>query len=116
MPSPTHDCILLAELIADTVDTPQQVDKLFDILTDSKALIWWLQLFSAEKKIQNKIKELVFAKVETKMLDQMYNEMNQTIEETFERNAERKNEHTLESIIDDSIPGYKDLMKGGDIH
>jgi len=108
MPSPTHDCILLAELIADTVDTPQQVDKLFDILTDSKALIWWLQLFSAEKKIQNKIKELVFAKVETKMIDQMFNEMSQTIE--------RKNEHTLESIIDDSIPGYKDLMKGGDIH
>jgi len=108
MPSPTHDCILLAELIADTVDTPQQVDKLFDILTDSKALIWWLQLFSAEKKIQNKIKELVFAKVETKMIDQMFNEMSQTIE--------RKNEHTLESIIDDSIPGYKDLMKGGDKH
>jgi len=108
MPSPTHDCILLAELIADTVDTPQQVDKLFDILTDSKALIWWLQLFSAEKKIQNKIKELVFAKVETKMIDQMFNEMSQTIE--------RKNEHTLESIIDDSIPDYKDSMKGGDIH
>jgi len=108
MPSPTHDCILLAELIADTVDTPQQVDKLFDILTDSKALIWWLQLFSAEKKIQNKIKELVFAKVETKMIDQMFNEMSQTIE--------RKNEHTLESIIDDSIPGYKYLMKGGDKH
>ena len=112
MPSSTNNYLLLAELIADTIDTPQQADKLFEILTDSEALMWWLQLFSAEKKIQNEIKELVFAKVETKMIDQMFNEMSQTIE--------RKNEHTLESIIDDSIPGYKDIMKniviGGDKH
>ena len=108
MPSSTNNYLLLAELIADTIDTPQQADKLFEILTDSEALMWWLQLFSAEKKIQNEIKELVLAKVETKMLDQMCNEMSQTFD--------RKNEHTLESIIDDSIPDYKDSMKGGDIH
>ena len=116
MPLSINNYLLLAELIADTVDTPQQADKLFDILTDSEALMLWLQLFTAEKKTQKEIRELVFTKVETKMIDQMYNEMNQTIEETFEHNAERKNEHTLESIIDDSIPGYKALMKGGDIH
>ena len=108
MPSSTNNYLLLAELIADTIDTPQQADKLFEILTDSESAIRWMQLFSAEKKIQNEIKELVLAKVETKMLNQMCNEMSQTFD--------RKNEHTLESIIDDSIPDYKNSMKGGDIH
>ena len=97
----TNPYVHLADKLLEIIETPQQLSKLSDWLSDSQTVrdLAVLLELQQDEKIKKIIFDYMFKQVEYKM----WQEMSQYMSEQNERLKSQSIEH----IIDDSIPEYK---------
>ena len=97
----TNPYIHLADKLLEIVETPQQLTKLSDWLADSQTVrdLSVLLELQQDKKLKEIIFDYLFKQIELKM----WTEMGQSIQDQ----TEKLKEHSIEHIINDSIPEYK---------
>ena len=103
----TNPYIHLADKLLEIVETPQQLTKLSDWLADSQTVrdLSVLLELQQDKKLKEIIFDYLFKQIELKM----WTEMGQSLQDQ----TEKLKEHSIEHIINDSIPEYK-IMGGTD--
>tara|TARA_A100001011_G_scaffold280847_1_gene290842 strand:- start:568 stop:987 length:420 start_codon:yes stop_codon:yes gene_type:complete len=97
----TNPYIHLADKLLEIVETPQQLTKLSDWLADSQTVrdLSVLLELQQDKKLKEIIFDYLFKQIELKM----WTEMGQSLQDQ----TEKLKEHSIEHIINDSIPEYK---------
>ena len=97
----TNPYIHLADKLLEIVETPQQLTKLSEWLADSQTVrdLSVLLELQQDKKLKEIIFDYLFKQIELKM----WTEMGQSLQDQ----TEKLKEHSIEHIINDSIPEYK---------